>query len=108
MGRSALLIRLAATPLSCCTLGFGIGSLDWVSGDSVSALRGAKKESDGREWTDDPEVLTEALLLRDPMYCLLDRYFFVMHSLDLVLVLGCDGFGRARREFPWYLDGVGG
>ena len=64
--------------------------------------------SDGRERTDDPVELTDATLSGDLMYCLSDRDFAVMHSLDQVLVFGRDSFGRVRREFPLSLDGVGG
>ena len=107
-GGLALLIGLAETWLSCCALGFGISSIDWVSSDSVAALRGVTTASDGRKRTDNIVALTDAPLLRDPTYGLSDRYFAVMHSLDQVLVFGRAGFGRARREFLWSLDSVGG
>ena len=114
----ALSIWSAATPLPSC---WGIGSLDQVSGDSdfvlrswfrksdlsITTLRGVTTASNEKERTDDPVALTDDPLLRDPTYSLSERDFAVMHSLDRVLVFGRAGFGRARREFPWSLDGVG-
>ena len=93
-GGLALLIGLAETWLSCCALGFGISSIDWVSSDSVAALRGVKTASDRRERTENPVALTDAPLLRDLEHGLSDRDFAVMHSLDRVLVFRRAGFGR--------------
>ena len=78
-------------PLSGCALGFGITSLDWVSGNSTAALLGVTTESDGWERTDDPVASTDAPQLRDMTYKLSDQDFAVMHSLGWVLV-----FGRVR------------
>ena len=71
-GGSAFSIRLAVTPLSRCNIGFGIGSLHWVSVDSAGVMQGVMAVLNGQERTDNHVASTDAPPLRDLTYDLLD------------------------------------